>query len=84
MKIPKNFNVSIIKPILKDQEKPTDDINNIRPISISNCFSQIFEKLILLNSPNLMITHRNQFGFKKKNFVQSCIIYVKGNCFVLY
>jgi hypothetical protein len=42
MKIPKNFNVSIIKPILKDQEKPTDDINNIRPISISNCFSQIF------------------------------------------
>ena len=59
MKIPKNFNVSIIKPILKDQEKSTEDNNNIRPISISNCFSQIFEKLILLKSPKLAITKRN-------------------------
>lgn len=82
MKIPKNFNVSIIKPILKDQEKPTDDINNIRPISISNCFSQIFEKLILLNSPNLMITHRNQFGFKKKTSCNHALFTLKET--VLY
>ena len=26
MKIPKNFNISIIKPILKEQEKSTEDI----------------------------------------------------------
>ena len=77
MKIPKNFNVSIIKPILKDQEKSTDDINNIRPISISNCFAQIFEKLILINSPNLMVTHRNQFGFKKKTSCNHAIFTLK-------
>ena len=77
MKIPKNFNVSIINPILKDQQKSTEDINNIRPISISNCLSQIFEKLILINSPNLTITHRNQFGFKRKTSCNHAIFTLK-------
>ena len=77
MIIPKNFNVSIIKPILKDQDKPTNDINNIRPISISNCFAQMFEKLILINSPNILITHRNQFGFKSKTSCNHAIFALK-------
>jgi hypothetical protein len=77
MKIPKNFNVSIIKPILKDQEKSTEDINNIRPISISNCFAQIFEKLILLKSPKLAITHKNQFGFKRKTSCNHAVFTLK-------
>ena len=62
--IPEDFNVSIIKPIIKDQDKCSDDINNIRPLSISNCLSQIFEKLILFSSPELQKIHKNQFGFK--------------------
>ena len=77
MKIPKNFNVSIIKPILKDQEKSAGDINNIRPISISNCFAQMFEKLILIKSPNILITHRNQFGFKSKTSCNHAIFTLK-------
>jgi len=77
MIIPKNFNVSIIKPILKDQDKPTNDLNNIRPISISNCFAQMFEKLILINSPNILITHRNQFGFKSKTSCNHAIFALK-------
>ena len=77
MKNPKNFNVSIIKPILKDQEKSTEDINNIRPISISNCFAQIFEKLILINSPKLEITHKNQFGFKRKTSCNHAVFTLK-------
>ena len=36
--IPKNFNKSIILPIIKDKKKRTFDVNNLRPISISNCF----------------------------------------------
>ena len=65
-KVPDKLNVSIIKPILKDQYKNTDDLNNIRPISISNCFAQILEKLILILSPGLKVSHVNQFGFKEK------------------
>ena len=58
-KLPSHFNISIIKPILKDNNKKPDDVNNIRPISISNCFAQIFESLILQKSPNLIKTSRN-------------------------
>jgi len=82
MIIPKNFNVSIIKPILKDQDKPTNDLNNVRPISISNCFAQIFEKLILIKSPNILITHRNQFGFKSKTSCNHAIFALKES--ILY
>ena len=39
---PKNFNRSIIRPILKDTKKSNCDMNNVRPISISNCLSQLF------------------------------------------
>ena len=36
-KIPTSLNIAIIKPILKDPSKNSNEINNIRPISISNC-----------------------------------------------
>ena len=51
--VPSNFNRSIINPIIKDKKKKVFDTNNFRPISISNCFAQIFERLILKLSPNL-------------------------------
>ena len=34
--IPDNFNVSHIIPIIKDKNKSSSDVNNLRPISISN------------------------------------------------
>jgi hypothetical protein len=43
------------------------DLNNVRPLSISNCFSQILERLILFNSPDLFKIYNNQFGFKNQN-----------------
>lgn len=75
--VPDDFNVSIIKPIIKDQNKNAGDINNIRPISISNCLSQIFEKLILFSSPELHKIHKNQFGFKKKTSCNHALFVMK-------
>ena len=48
-KVPESLNISIIKPIIKNQLKPTDDINNIRPLSVSNCIalSTLFSKSTL-------------------------------------
>ncbi len=57
--VPQKMNTSIIKPILKDPKKPTDDINNIRPLSISNCLAPILENRIFQKMPS------HQFGFKK-------------------
>ena len=76
-KVPTKLNVSIIKPILKDPEKRTDDLNNIRPISISTCFAQIFERLIIIRSPKLKITHNNQFGFKQKTSCNHALFTLK-------
>jgi hypothetical protein len=76
-RIPNKLNHSIIKPIIKDQKKSTNDTNNIRPISISNCLSQIFEKLILLNSPALLKIHKNQFGFKRKTSCNHALFVMK-------
>jgi hypothetical protein len=64
--IPSNLNVTYILPIIKDIKKPTNTINNIRPISISNPFAQIFERILLNKIPNILNTHQNQFGYKNK------------------
>ena len=62
---PKDFNTSIILPIIKDSKLKTFDLNNFRPLSISNVIAQIFENVILLKSPELEKVHTNQFGFRK-------------------
>ena len=75
--IPVKLNISVINPILKDDKKSTKDLSNVRPISISNCFAQILEKLILMNVPELSIIHPNQFGFKKKTSCNHAIFTMK-------
>ena len=45
-KIPKNFNRSIIIHIVKDKSKKMFDVNNLRPISVSNSLSQMLERII--------------------------------------
>ncbi len=63
----KNFNIGLIKPIVKDTNKNWDDISNLRPITISDIISTIYEKIILeeieINHPNI----DKQFGFKKSS-----------------
>ena len=45
--LPFNFNIAIIKPIIKDSKKSTSDIGNIRPISVSDTLANIFESVLL-------------------------------------
>jgi len=45
---PENFNLSIMLPIVKDVNKSKSDLNNIRPISISNYLANIYEKFVLI------------------------------------
>ena len=64
--VPTNFNNIHIVPIIKDKTKSSNDLSNLRPISISNTLAQIFERLIKLKIPQLSDTHQNQFGYKNK------------------
>jgi hypothetical protein len=84
--IPSNFNVSLVRPIIKDHKKSSEDVGNLRPISISNTLSQIFERILLNKMPELHQTHRNQFGFKRStstihalfSFKETVVKYVEG------
>jgi hypothetical protein len=74
---PLNFNSSFIKSILKDFKKPQDSLNNIRPISISNVFSQIFERILLSKMPALRESSDFQFGYKAATSCTHAIFSVK-------
>ena len=53
-------------PIKKDKKKSINDIDNLRPISISNILAQIFERILLTKMNFISKTHENQFGYKNR------------------
>ncbi len=62
--LPKDFNVSIIKPLLKDVTKPANDLGNTRPVAISNALPNLFETILLNHLNRDHVDSPNQFGFK--------------------
>lgn len=44
--VPENFNISIIKPIIKDEKKPSNNKSNLRPVAVSNVSDICFEKAV--------------------------------------
>ena len=74
---PENFNMCLIKPILKNKSKSNKDIDNVRPIAISNSLAQLFERIILNKNYDKFNTHENQFGFKKKCSCKHAIYVMK-------
>jgi hypothetical protein len=60
------LNITHIHPILKDESPPSNDLNNLRPISISNVLAQLFERILGYNLSEIKKTHQNQFGYKSR------------------
>lgn len=61
--IPEDFNIALIRPIVKS-DKPTSDPADFRPISVSTTLSLVFENII--RSKISLSIHSNQFGFKPR------------------
>ena len=74
---PGEFNLCKIRPIIKNFNKANDDLNNIRPISISGSIAQLFERLVLNRNYNNFNTSKNQFGFKKKSSCKLALFCIK-------
>jgi hypothetical protein len=74
---PKEFNLCKLLPIIKNFNKPNDDLNNIRPISISNTIAQLFERLLLNRNYKNFNTSKNQFGFKKNSSCKLALFCIK-------
>ena len=61
---PRLFNISIIKPLIKDATKSSNDVQNLRPLAISDVITNLYESMLL----NLLQLHYTddeaQFGFR--------------------
>lgn len=75
--MPTYFNTGKIIPIVKDENQSTCDISNIRPITISDTLSNIFEKIVLFELEKNNLNHKLQFGFKKNSSCNHAIFVLK-------
>lgn len=73
--IPKYFNISIICPLVKDKNEPNYITNNLRPISVSDPITNIFERVLLEESNKEFNSDPKQFGLKKNSSFQHAINY---------
>ncbi|CAF1056453.1 unnamed protein product, partial [Brachionus calyciflorus] len=67
------FNTSIIKPLIKNVKKSSSEIENLKPIAISDCFSNLFEAVLLEELNKEHHDHPKQFGFKKNSSCQHAV-----------
>ncbi|CAF0820346.1 unnamed protein product [Brachionus calyciflorus] len=71
------FNISIIKPLIKDTSKPNNDTNNLRPVAVSDSFANLFEAILLKEIEKEYKDHRKQFGFKENSSCGHAIFVLK-------
>ena len=71
------FNVGIIKPIVKDTSKDNSDAKNLRPITVSDCIANIYEKVIMYEIEKTHTNDDKQFGLKKIAHVHMTYLHLK-------
>ena len=62
---PQNLNIGLTFPIIKDSKKSNSDINNTRPLTISDTIAIIFEKYLLEIIDEIWEDEELQFGFRR-------------------
>ena len=62
--IPYHFNIALVTPLIKDTKKSLDCVKNIRPISVSDSITNIFEAILLKRLNEQVQFESKQFGFK--------------------
>ncbi|CAF0759118.1 unnamed protein product, partial [Brachionus calyciflorus] len=65
------------KPLVKNPKNSTSDLNNLRPVSVSDCIKNLYERIILNRIEKSHLDHEKQFGFKKKSSCQHATFVVK-------
>jgi hypothetical protein len=71
--IPDGLNDAIIHPLLKDRKKSSEDKSNYRPISLSEPFGGIFEKISNRIIIRTDFGDKQQFGFRSNSSCQHAI-----------
>jgi len=76
--LPPLFMQSAILPIIKNKTGDTADKSNYRPVAIVSPCSKLFEVILLFFIEEHVLSHDNQFGFKKKHSTDLCIFALKN------
>jgi hypothetical protein len=74
--IPYFFNVGKILPLIKNNKESYQDLNNIRPITVSDVLANIFEKYVDDHIGKKHQESEVQFGFKKKSSTNHAVYVV--------
>ena len=75
--MPDDFNVGKIIPILKDVNASASDKKNIRPITISDVISNVYEKVVQARILASYKPNELQFGFKENSSCQHALFTMK-------
>ena len=71
--IPPLLSIGIIFPIVKDKRKPNTDLDNTRPITLSDTLAIIMEKYMLSSLDHEHAESGQQFGFKSESSTNHAI-----------
>ncbi|RNA40614.1 RNA-directed DNA polymerase from mobile element jockey-like [Brachionus plicatilis] len=71
------FNISLLKPIIKNTKSSNKDISNMRPVAISHALANIFEAVLLKELEEDYKDSEKQFGFKKKSSCSHAVFTLK-------
>ena len=63
----------ILVPVLKNKACKLNNIDNYRPIALASILSKILERVLLRKLEMCVLTHDNQFGFRRKHGPDLCI-----------
>jgi len=75
--VPDECNISIIKPIIKDNKKRSNNKSNLRPVAVSNVSDSMYEKIVARIVRKECETSPKQFGFKKNSSCSHAIFVLK-------
>ncbi len=70
---PAGIKDTVLLPLIKNKAGDVTDLNNYRPIAVSNCITKIIELIIFDRIEGLLVTTDNQFGFKSKHSTDMCV-----------
>jgi hypothetical protein len=75
--IDNDANIGMIKPIIKSATNPSNEISNIRPITLSDPFAIILEKIILNELERKQQINKLQFGFTANSSTMHAVFVLK-------
>jgi hypothetical protein len=71
------MNTGLLIPIIKDSKASNNDINNVRPITLSDTLAILMEQIILIILKKFTALHELQFGFTENNSTQHAIFVLR-------